>query len=140
MSICYTCKLEKPTSDFNRHDKYKSGYSNHCRLCTKINGAIASAKRRDKLMLEIREYPCCACGFKHQYSLEIHHLATEYKRYGKSQDVLYNLEDLKMGTAIPLCANCHVIFHGSHGGKNAKFPLYTKEETIMIINNERGTH
>lgn len=135
---CYTCEVDKDLSEYNKHDKYKSGYNNHCRSCVKLKNNDKMAALREKSYSFLDQYACCACGFNHRSAKEVHHLSSEYKRYGRSQDVRYNVEDLLMGNAVVLCPTCHSLFHGAHGGKNQPFPLYTKEETIEIINKERG--
>jgi len=81
---------------------------------------------------------CAACGFNHPNALDVHHFATEYKRYGRSQSFVHNLQDLKADKAVILCANCHDLFHGAFGGKIKPFPLLDKEGTVDIILNERN--
>lgn len=81
---------------------------------------------------------CCVCGANHPAVLEVHHLHSSYKRFGRSQSMLYNVEDVKDGLAVVLCANDHNLFHGHFGGKNASFPPQTKEDVISICNFERS--
>ena len=136
--VCYTCKELKDINCFNKHNKYRSGHNNHCRDCVNLKIKNSISDMRDKQYLELSKYKCCACGFDNKYAKEVHHLATSYKRYGRSQDIRYNLQDVSLGTAVVLCSTCHSIFHGIHGGKNKKFPEYTKQETIDLIMNERN--
>jgi hypothetical protein len=70
--------------------------------------------------------------------LEVHHLHRDYKRYGRSQSAVANLQDLEKGTAVVLCANDHSLFHSHFGGKNASFPPQTKESVISICLLERA--
>lgn len=81
---------------------------------------------------------CACCGENHFGTLEVHHLHSSYKRYGRSQGSSHNREDLDANLAIVLCANCHSIFHFHFGGKNSNFTPQTKESTVAIINLERN--
>lgn len=137
MKECYTCKESKPLSDFGKHNKYKSGLNNHCFKCNAKRKLPDSQRSRGKAKNLLDPLGCAACDFNHENAKEVHHLSSDYKRFGRSQDIKYNVEDINLGYAIVLCPNCHSLFHGAHGGKNKKFPLYTKEQTIEIIKNER---
>jgi hypothetical protein len=102
----------------------------------RYNNSISQGKRRAKLKQYILDLGCAVCNNHHPGVLEVHHLSSSYKRYKRSQDLMYNVEDLKEGKAIVLCANCHNIFHYHFGGKNSKFPDQSRQSTIDVINLE----
>ena len=108
-----------------------------CKPCR----AAVDSQRFERQMEERKNYlrfvGCCCCPEAHPSALEVHHLASEYKRYGRSQSWKYNKEDLEDGLAVVLCASCHNIFHGHFGGKNAPFPTQTKESVQEIVQLER---
>lgn len=136
--VCCSCNSQKLLSNFGKAVKSKDGFNSHCLVCRRLKNTPLVFAMRQKQHAELSKYACCACGFEHKNAKEVHHLSQKYKRYGRSQDIRYNLEDIKMGYAIVLCPTCHVLFHAAHGGKNKPFPLYTIEQTIEIIMKERN--
>lgn len=136
---CKKCGDIKPLECFNKTIKSRDGYASSCKVCIQERNTELVRKYRKIFSDRLREFPCAACGFDHVNAKEVHHLNSKYKRYGRSQDIRYNLEDIDKGYAIVLCPTCHVLFHAAHGGKNQPFPEYSKEETILIILKERGT-
>jgi hypothetical protein len=98
--------------------------------------SVSQRKRRTKLKQVIIDMGCAVCSEEHPGVLEVHHLAQEYKRYGRSQDLMYNIQDLNDKKAIVLCSNCHNKFHWHFGGKNQPFGIHTIQSVIDIINKE----
>lgn len=137
--VCKKCKQEKDINSFGLRKRNTFGRDRCCRDCVRVANTEAVAKMREVRAKELAQYPCAACGYNNPYAKEVHHLASSYKRFGKSQDIRYNLEDIYNKQAIALCSNCHSIFHGIHGGKNKPFPLYTEEETVSLIRAARST-
>ena len=112
--------------------------SAYCKSCKSVYDSKYKDKRQEQYYVWLEFNGCATCGFSHRYALEVHHLATEYKRYGRSQSHIHNKEDVDNGLAIILCGNCHNIFHGLFGGKMKKFPKLTKDETSDLIMKERN--
>ena len=110
-----------------------------CVDCCQKRYTIEIRVKRQALKKSISDIGCLVCDEDHYACLEVHHLHSKYKRFGRSQDIVYNIEDIEMGHAVVLCANCHNLFHASFGGKNKAFPEMTKEETIVQILNFRET-
>lgn len=50
---CYTCKVTKPLSDFNKHSHSKGGYDYQCRLChrARVNAINATPEGRLRKMV-----------------------------------------------------------------------------------------
>ena len=109
-----------------------------CKLCKREYDKVYNAFLNNAYKTFLKEKGCFACGFNHPNTLHVHHLATEFKRYGRSQGQSANLQDLESNKAMILCANCHDLFHGAFGGKNQPFPLLSKEETKELIMKERN--
>ena len=107
-----------------------------CKVCRAAYDVAYQEKRQQEYYEWLESIGCECCGFKHRYAIELHHLATEYKRYGRSQSHIQNKQDYNSGFGILLCGNCHNIFHGIFGGKSNPFPKMTKEETISLIKKE----
>ena len=135
--ICSRCGEEKDESLFHK----VGGTSKHTRGdCIDCRREVANRKAfisNQKNRQKISEYGCCVCGISRYEVLEVHHLHSSYKRYGRSQSTFANLQDLNKGTAVVLCANDHSLFHSHFGGKNAEFPIQTKESVIEICILER---
>lgn len=111
------------------HDQEKS----KCKQCKSIYDKKYSSSALYEHKEFISKQGCSSCGFSHPDALDVHHLASEYKRRGRSQSHQANIHDLKSGTAILLCCNCHSIFHGFFRGRIKPFPLLTALETKEII-------
>ena len=92
------------------------GYS-YCKECKSKYDLVYKEKRQEEYYKWLESTGCECCGFSHRYALEFHHLASEYKRYGRSQSHIHNRQDYDAGTGILLCGNCHNIFHGVFGVK-----------------------
>jgi hypothetical protein len=105
---------------------------------TRIKNGVSQKNRRTKLKQVILDLGCYVCKENHPGTLEVHHLTKEAKRFKRSQDLMYNVQDVQANTAIVLCANCHSIFHSHFGGKNSPFPAQTKESVFKIVNLERS--
>lgn len=128
---CSTCEQELHSEQF------ATTKNNICRKCKSQYDRVYSKRRHLEYKLWIKEKGCVCCGFDHPDALEVHHLASKYKRFGTSQDKMYNVQDVDAGLAIVLCANCHLIFHSHFGGRSAGFGEQSIESTIDIINNSR---
>lgn len=109
-----------------------------CIDCKRVYDKEYSERTLKKYKEYITSLGCFCCGFSHPSALDVHHLSREYKRYGRSQSFVANLQDLADKKAILLCSNCHSIFHGIFGGRIYPFPLFTVEETIDTIKKERN--
>jgi hypothetical protein len=104
----------------------------------RLKNGISQATRRSKLKKYISDIGCLSCKEHHPGLLEVHHLSKEAKRYKRSQDLMYNVQDIKAGTAVVLCANCHSLFHYHFGGKISPFPDQTVESVLKVVNLERS--
>jgi len=142
--MCKPCKAERYRpirfcKNCNVEMEFTGGKKGalRCKPCR----AKVDALRHEKAMEERRDYlrsiGCACCEEVHPSALEVHHLSSEYKRYGRSQGWTPNKEDLEDGLAVVLCASCHNIFHGHFGGKNAPFPTQTIESVQNIVQLER---
>ena len=47
--LCFTCKIEKPTSDFVKNKRKKGGLHHHCKECHNIASRKYAAQNRDKI-------------------------------------------------------------------------------------------
>ncbi len=111
------------------------GVNTHkCKQCKTVYDKAYAAKALQKYKEFISKSGCLVCGFNHPDALDVHHLASSYKRYGRSQSHQANTQDLESNKAVLLCCNCHSIFHGFFGGRMKPFPLLTPMETKEIIN------
>lgn len=137
MTICSICKEDKDDSEFSLNKKKNTKVS-YCKPCRAAYDIEYNLKEKEAYKQWISDIGCEACGFNHADALEVHHFSQEYKRFGRSQDKRYNVQDVGLNYAIVLCANCHNIFHGFHGGKNAPFPLYNKLQTVNIVRRAKG--
>ena len=102
-------------------------------MTPKDKNKISQKKRRDRIKNTITAFGCQSCGETHKGVLEVHHLAQEYKRFGRSQDMMYNLQDIRDNKAVVLCSNCHNKFHWHFGGKNQPFGTHTLESVLEVI-------
>ena len=136
MKVCSKCKIEKEEHLFDKSSLHKGGLYSSCKECNKLRHKKKFATHIKAYKKTISEIGCTVCGGNHPHTLEVHHLHKSFKRFNRSQNHVYNLEDLEAGTAIILCANCHSIFHGHFGGKNAPFPEQTIESVCEIVNTE----
>lgn len=133
-------KTEKPRYCNVCKDRLElnQGKAGYCKSCK-------SEYDKDRKARMLREYHtylsnkgCVSCGERHHYTLEVHHLSKDYKRYGRAQAAQHNVEDIEDGKAVVLCGNCHNLFHGYFGGKVKPFPTQTIESTKAIIELARG--
>lgn len=105
-----------------------------CKPCKALYDKAYNAQTLQRYKDLISTIGCLVCGFNHPDALDVHHLSTTYKRYGRSQGHEANRQDLEDNKAVVLCCNCHSIFHGFFGGRVSQFPLLTASETKEIIN------
>lgn len=112
--------------------------SSYCKQCKSEYDKIYSAASLKAYHTTLSKMGCLCCSFNIPTALHVHHLATEFKRYGRAQGSVANLQDLESNKAVVLCANCHDLFHGFYGGKNQPFPLLTKPEIIEVIKKVRN--
>lgn len=122
---CQGCKEE-----LGKHKGKKTGL---CYTCYQKEYARNKTKVRQEQKRFLSNIGCAVCGESHYSCLEVHHFSKAYKRFGRSQNMEYNLDDLSKDKAVVLCANCHNLFHGFFGGKSLPFPELTKEQTIETI-------
>lgn len=112
-----------------------------CKKCRADYDRAYRLKRRKAYKAWLTERGCSCCGEAHAGCLEVHHLEKNGKRYGnvsRGQASMYNVQDVEKEIAIILCANCHLIFHNSFGGRAADFPTLSKEQTIVHLTEQRG--
>lgn len=122
---CSSCK-----EPLEKHGGKRTGL---CYTCYQKAYVIKKREKNQEQKKTLSSIGCLACGETNYACLEVHHRSTAYKRFGRSQGISYNIEDINLGTAVVLCANCHNIFHASFGGKNRPFPEVSPEETKKII-------
>lgn len=137
---CYVCNITKDITAFGKHKRCKDGHRNFCLECASASNKNYNSKYHSAYKDYLKLNGCVVCKNNHPDVLEVHHYATEYKRYGRSQSRVHNLDDLLSNKAVILCANCHSLFHAIHGGKTQPFPLYSKEEMIMKIKQHMENH
>ena len=133
---CCRCKELKDINDFNVNATRKDGHGTYCRECAHIVGKEAYQKQkekyrkrlsrdkqkrreeiRQKLIVYLKEHPCCDCGITDIRVLTFDHL----------RDKRYNVSELTMGYHIwetisreiekceVVCANCHMIRTATRG-------------------------
>lgn len=130
--LCTTCHSELPDGRV----------LTQCRKCRyKYDRQRKERYKHETYRVLLKNLGCSCCGYDNPLALEVHHLRKGDKRFAsngsRGQSMYYNEQDIEAGKAIVLCANCHLTFHASFGGRRANFPDQTKESTIMIINKAR---
>ena len=113
--------------------------SSFCKICKSDYDKTYSANSLKEYHDTLSKIGCLFCEFNIPTALHVHHLAKEFKRYGRSQGSVANLQDLESNKAVVLCANCHDLFHGFYGGKNKPFPLLTRDGIIEVIKEARNS-
>lgn len=144
-SYCKPCKAEKYRkprycSECRGEIEYtpnKKGSVSACKSCKSEYDKKRKAKLKEEYYQYLSKIGCLCCEEAHPFALEVHHLDSDYKRYGRSQGSVANRQDLENGLAVVLCASCHNIFHGHFGGKNQPFPTQTKESVREIVDYSR---
>ena len=136
--ICSECNQEKDESCFSLVGGIHKYLRTNCIVCRNTSTKLKKQIKDKQLKDIIAGYGCCVCGIKRHEVLEVHHLHGSYKRWGRSQSNTANVQDIKNGVAVVLCANDHSLFHSHFGGKNAQFPPQTKESTVDICLFERA--
>ena len=120
MSIELNCKwCEKP---FVTHSKIVKYCSNSClRMRNKDYYKKSETKiKPNKRRLIIQSIGGCeSCGFKHEFSLNLHHINS----IGR---------DNHKDNLMVLCSNCHNIYHG-YVGRNKKSEGQTREFVLKSI-------
>lgn len=56
MKICYKCKEEKPTLDFNKSKSSKDGYGTYCTVCRKEKKKAEYLRNREKYLANAKRY------------------------------------------------------------------------------------
>lgn len=135
---CTKCLEVKDKSMFPLASSKQGYLRGDCLDCRRLMANRKAYNKNLKSKQKLSEYGCCVCGIKRHEVLEVHHLHRDYKRYGRSQSAVANLQDLEKETAVVLCANDHSLFHSHFGGKNADFPPQTKDSVIAICLLERA--
>ncbi len=131
MKKCWTCKKEKPISDFGRNSRRKDGLQGYCRECGKRKDKelyLSSPTRKEKIDQKRRavyvrnrqfiiEYllvhPCVDCGESNPLYLDFDHVKGEK---------LYNVGEMtkqSVGTLIAEIAKCEVRCIKCHRRKTA---------------------
>lgn len=130
MKICYTCKIEKPLSDFTKNRSKKDGLHGSCRLCKNnhqkswYRGASSEQKERvykrnkslridyaKKLFEYLKKNPCVMCGESNPIVLEFDHLRDKTSEISTMVRCSYSWERIleEIEKCQVLCANCHRI-------------------------------
>lgn len=135
---CSVCLEIKEDTEFHKVGVTKPRLRPECNLCrnefNRQKYLLKTLKQKEKLS----KLGCCVCGISRHEVLEVHHLHSTYKRFGRSQSLTFNLQDVDSGKAVVLCSNDHSLFHSHFGGKNAPFPPQTKQSVIDICVLERA--
>lgn len=121
---CSGCQLVKALSEFYRNKATRDGYTNYCKLCSKmrkqkeyLNNKAAYQQRANakkeinqKVIYEAKNIPCMDCGIKYPpYVMDFDHRPGQIKfkklsaMYGASLDLV--LEEISKCDVV--CANCH---------------------------------
>jgi len=131
MKKCVICKVEKPTSEFNKNKSKKDGLQAHCRICSQARFKVYWEKNKDKqratvadrkrrIAQDCREYvarylqshPCVDCGNSDFRVLEFDHV-TGVKKAGVGV-LARNAYGVKVIQAEidkceVRCRNCHIL-------------------------------
>ena len=135
---CNVCLEVKEDTEFHKVGSKTDMLRPDCNVCrnefNKQKYYVKALKQKEQLA----KLGCCVCGISRHEVLEVHHLHATYKRYGRSQSLTANLQDINSDKAVVLCANDHNLFHSHFGGKNAPFPPQTKQSVVDICLLERA--
>lgn len=135
---CSCCNAEKSEDEFSIVGGKQQYLRPECKVCRRLNSKEYYKTSTKKTKAFISNLGCCVCGVTRYEVLEVHHLHTSYKKFGRSQSATSNVKDIKAHKAIVVCANDHVLFHSHFGGKYAPFPPQTKQSVIDICLLERA--
>lgn len=130
MKECSKCKIEKEIIHFNKNSKNENGLASWCKTCMSERSKkyyldnidkvkISMTKSKDKIRKWYIEYKskvkCTKCDFKHTAAIEFHHLDPSKKDFTVGNAINNNKKEdevrKELEKCIPLCANCHKIFH-----------------------------
>lgn len=128
--ICYTCKVEKPITEFNKCSKNVDGLNIHCKVCKrdynnkywhktkavrkdrkKINGNAVKDRNRKFVWEYLKDHPCVDCGESDIVVLEFDHRERHTKVFNVSEAVgrAHSLGAIikEISKCDVRCANCH---------------------------------
>ncbi len=132
MKICSKCKEEKELNEFGNNKSKKDGLNNLCKICTRVNSSNYYLNLKDKTKiknswkksyLKKQEFlfsfkdklKCEKCGYdEYKCALDFHHLDPLKKEFGignVTTSKFVNKIEEEIQKCIPLCANCHRVFH-----------------------------
>ena len=127
---CYTCKVYKELSEFNKNKSKADGLNTICRKCSnarskryykenKVSHREVVGKRNQRVRLEnrnryleyLRTHPCVDCGNSDIRVLEADHLKDKKANVGTLITTGYSWDtiELELAKCEIVCANCHRI-------------------------------
>ncbi len=126
MKICWTCKEDKPLSEYGKNSRKKDGHQGYCRECGKKKDKklyltsptrkqrIAQRgaevyKRNRKFIIEcLLKHPCLDCGESNPLYLDFDHVRGE-KMWNLSEMTKHSLETVESEIAKCeiRCMKCH---------------------------------
>ena len=131
MKKCCKCDIVKPLSEFNQQKQRKDGLTSWCKICVRNRckewynensekvkyKESKTRKSKRKWIHDIKtNNPCRKCGESHHACIDFHHVDPSKKDFtiGNALYKLHYTVELileELEKCIPLCANCHRIFH-----------------------------
>lgn len=128
MKKCFTCKLEKPFSEFHSDKGKKDGYSSYCRNCfrkrdkdyykkNKITRYAQYKGRKERITKEnteklwkyLQSHPCVDCKEKDILVLQFDHQRDKTKMVSSliNNGLSWRRILLEIDKCEVVCANCH---------------------------------
>ena len=111
---CGKCQVEYSTSNFYKHAGRYDGLNQSCKTChnvAMVQRAKKKRKERHKLLAELKNVPCAACGMQYPaYAMQFHHVDPSTKSNDVSQMLAGGLSILleEVAKCVVVCANCHL--------------------------------
>jgi len=110
---CSTCKVEKPSKDFIKFARNKSGLHSQCTPCR--NATATKSKEASKaIILAAKAIPCADCGVQyHSCAMDFHHRDPSKKEYHMGRAIGRRAEVVlkEIAKCDVLCSNCHRMRH-----------------------------
>ena len=115
---CATCKQTFPVDCFRSNGldtKGRQRIRGSCKVCDDVRRKLARDEGRAWLLDHKKNLSCTSCGMKDHRVIEFHHTDPSNKTAtvarllsrGKGSERIKR----EVNKCIPLCANCHRIFH-----------------------------
>lgn len=143
MKKCSKCKEDKELDQFNKHSSSKSKLVSWCKECVKniskknyeehkekhkINTKLSKERKKEWYILYKESLKCSKCSFNHPAIIDFHHIDPSKKDFGissmfkKGKNENEIREEIEK--CIPLCSNCHRIFHYLEKKENINIEEY----------------